>query len=250
MKTFYLIAALLIGCTSCTKEAEEASSANITITGVRDADLTLTSNSSYTFPVTVNSGTGSPQDVSLSGDNLPKGVSASFNPSRGTTPFTAMATFRYDFTGSGGVHDVKLVGNTATGSKSYPLKVTLDFYRGWRLGDSTYYKTDVYKDKGNTSTYPNIRVYAVRSGILTISFGLGKSLPSANKTYRITSSSGTADDIQISMNDEPEIFSATGVGNPTGTFTFDTLGKFTFKCSGVEMSNGVQKKTLDCSFSE
>jgi hypothetical protein len=46
------------------------------------------------------------------------------------------------------------------------------------------------------------------------------------------------------------IYGATGAASPTGTFTFDSLGKFTFKCTGVEMSDGVRKRTLDASFSE
>jgi hypothetical protein len=44
--------------------------------------------------------------------------------------------------------------------------------------------------------------------------------------------------------------STTGGGSATGKFTFDSVGKFTFNCSGIVMADSTGQQTLDCSFSE
>lgn len=251
MKNIVLLLVISLAALSCKKDPDEpASTANFNITGIHDADLTATSDASASFTISILPNSGAKDTVGLSAGDLPAGVSADFVPRSGITPFTSRVTFRYNFSGTGGTYPVTITGNGHSGSKSYKLNLILDYYRGWRLGDSTYYKTSLTKDPGDAIHYPNIKVLAVPSGQLTISFGIGKYLPTANKTYKITPTSGTTDDIQIAIYDNPIIYSATGVGSPTGTFTFDTLGKFTFKCKGVEMTNGTQKKLLDCSFSE
>jgi hypothetical protein len=200
--------------------------------------------------LSVASSAAAQEQVTLYADNLPKGVFAEFKPSSGTTPFSSRVTFWNDFSGEGGTYPISVVGNAPSGSRSYKMNVKLDYYKGWRFDDTVYTQRMVEKYAGSATRYPYIKVYGGGAGILTISFGLGKSLPRANRTYKITPFSGTTDDIQVTMFDDPVIYGATGVGSPTGTFTFDSLGKFTFKCTGVEMSDGVRKRTLDASFSE
>ena len=250
MKKFHLLFLLCLTVLSCTKGEDDGvgGSANFSISGVHDADLTTNSTASYRLPISIASAT--PETVTLRVDGLPGGVFADIVPSSGQTPFSANVNFWNDFRGTGGTYPVTIVGTSPSGSKSYKLNVTLDHYRGWKFGDSVYNQKGLVKDPGSSNRYPTIRVFGGGAGQLTISFGQGKSLPVANKTYKISGSSGTADEIQISMYDEPIVYSATGVGSPTGTFSFDTLGKFTFKCNNVEMSNGSEKRLLSASFSE
>jgi hypothetical protein len=251
MKNLSLLLLISIAALSCTKGTDEpTSTATFTITGVRDADLTTNSTASQSFILSVASSAAAQETVTLYADGLPKGVFADFVPSSGITPFSSRVTFWNDFSGEGGSYPISVVGNGPSGSRSYKMNVKLDYYKGWKFGDSVYTQKLVEKDAGGGTRYPHIKVYGGGAGILTINFGLGKSLPRANKTYKITPFSGVADDIQVTMFDDPVIYSATGAGSPTGTFTFDTLGKFTFKCTGVEMTDGVRKKMLDCSFSE
>jgi hypothetical protein len=252
MKQVYLLSLLLcITALSCSKTDEEpASTANFTITGVRNADLTTNASASDAYPISIVSSSGTAEKVTLTADGLPKGAYAEFRPSSGTTPFTAQVKFWYDYSGSGGNYPVSVVGYSPSGTRSYKMDLKLDPYRGWKFGDSIYHQTELLKDQGSSNRYPNIKVYGGGAGTLTISFGMGKSLPVANKVYKITTSAGTSDDIQITMFDDPVIYSATGVGNPTGTFRFDSLGKFKFICTGVEMSNGSKKRMLDVSINE
>jgi len=251
MKNLSLLLLLCLIFVSCTKGGDDgaSSSATFSITGVQDVDLTTNSTASATIPISVISTSGTPETVSLFVDGLPEGVFANIVPSSGTTPFNARVVFWNDFSGTGGTYPVTLVGRSSSGSRSYKLNVTLD-YKGWKFNGGIYKQTGLIKEPGSASHYPQIKVFGGGGAELTINFGMGKSLPTVTRTYKITSSSGTSDDIQISMFDNPLIFISTGVEAPTGTFTFDSLGKFTFKCKNVEMTNGTEKKLLDCSFSE
>ena len=253
MKKFFLLLLIPVIALSCNKSTDDtaSSSATFTITGIHDIDLTNSSDASYYLPVSVVPNPGSKDTVTLSVNGLPNGVYVDFIPATGGIPFTSRIKFRYDFSGTGGTYPVTITGTGRSGSRTYNLNLTLAYYRGWQFGGIIYKQKGVIKDVGDASHYPSIKVFGGGDGILTINFGLGRSLPTVNKTYKITSSSSDkSDDIQIAMNDDPLIYNATGVGSPTGTFTFDTLGKFTFKCTGVEMSDGVHKQTLGCSFSE
>jgi hypothetical protein len=250
MRKLQLLFLLCITALSCTKapEGETGSTATFAISGVHDVDLTQNSTASSKLPVSITSSTT--ETVSLRVDGLPRGVFADVRPSSGPAPFTASIVFWNDFSGTGGTYPVTVVGTSPSGTRSYPMNVTLDYYKGWQFGDSVYNQKGLVKDPGSVKQYPKITVFGGGAGQLTISFMQGTSLPIANKTYKISASSTTADEIQISMYDEPAIYTATGVGAPTGTFIFDTLGKFAFKCSKVEMSNGREKKLLSASFSE
>ena len=253
MKNLVLLLMMSVMVLACKKESEEqpdGETGNFTITGVRDADLTMNSTASFAFPISVVPGAGTPENVSLRMDDLPGGVFAGFTPSSGTPPFNAQVNIWNDFRGAGGTLPVKLVGTAASGIRSYKMNVTVDHYRGWKFGDSVYNQKELFKFAGTPTRYPYVRVLGGGAGELTIAFSAGKGLPNATRSYKITSSSGVTDDIQLTMIDGPVSYSATGAGAPTGTFTFDSLGRFVFKCSNVEMSNGLDKKLLSVSVSE
>lgn len=255
MKPFVALIALSVMFQSCSKtEDTVADSGNFVITGVRDVDLSVTSTGSYTYPISVTSTNGAKNTVRLAGDYMPGGVYADCRPSSGVTPFTSQVTISTDYTTGGGTFPLKIKGTDSIGSRSYGMNVTLSQYRGWQFGSDIFIKESVEKDPGTVSYYASIKATATNGSHLNISFAKGAGLPKANSTYKISGDTGKSN-IQIALYDGAHIWSATGkrtdgMDAPTGVFTFDTLKRFTFKCSSVEMSDGVKKQALNCSFSE
>ena len=252
---FILLASLLF--VACKKDADTtASTGNFIITGVRDVDLTVTSNGSYSFPITVAPSGSAKDTVTLSGEQLPGGVYANFEPATGVTPFASRVTISTDYSGSGGTYPFKIVGNGHSGSKSYDIRVMLDYFRGWQLGSIVYEKTGLSKDAGSGTAYPTIKVNGPMGQQLILSFSSKAGLPTKTSAYRIASDSSTAaDNVEIAMYDGAHIYRATGYNTDgskpaTGVFTFDTLRKFSFRCANVQMSDGLEKLPLNCAFGE
>ena len=257
MKRFSTLLLLSLLAISCQKSSDTADpqTGNFSINGVRDVDLTLTSTGSYTFPVSVVSNSGAKDTVDLTTDLIPGGVYADFKPNHGITPFTSLVTISTDYSTGGGTFPFKIKGIGRCGTRTYDIRVTLDAFRGWQLGSEVYQRESVDKDAGGGSTYPTITVHGPNSAQLRLSFPAHTGLPITNSTYTVSSDTG-AKKIQIAMYDGAQIWSATGrrtdgsSESATGVFTFDTLKRFTFKAFNVEVSDGLIKKTLNCSFSE
>jgi hypothetical protein len=256
MKHFSILVLLSLIAFSCKKAEENTTpqSGNFTITGVKDVDLSVTSDGRFSFPISVVP-TGSSKDtVKLSADLVPGGVYCSFNPSTGVVPFNSVVTVSTDFSTPGGTYPFKIKGTATSGTRSYDLNVTLAQFRGWQLGSVIYEKSGLTKQEGATGTYPSLIVLAPNGAELRMTFAAGTKLPKVNTTYKISKDTGK-NNIQIALYDNLQIWSATGnrtdgTEAATGVFTFDTLKRFTFKCSNVEMNDGLQRKPLNCSFSE
>lgn len=77
-----------------------------------------------TITITLTVGTG--QGVTLSTSGLPSGVTASFNPTSGTPPFTSRCTISASRTASPGTYQVRVVGSGGgqTHTTGFVLKVT------------------------------------------------------------------------------------------------------------------------------
>jgi hypothetical protein len=258
MKRFSIIALLAVLAFSCKKsEDTPASTANFNITGIRDVDLTTASDGTYTYQISVVPVSGAKDTVTLFGDLFPTGVYATFQPRTGVTPFTSLVTISTDYsTGAGGTYALKLKGAGHSGTRAYDFNVTLPPFRGWQLGSAIYEKLSLQKVAPSGSNYAGIKVTSAGGAELRLSFAAGVSLPSANSTFSIGGTDTGKKNIRIALYDGAHIWSATGKRTDgssepaTGTFTFDTLRKFTFKCSNVEMSDGINSLPLNCSFSE
>ncbi len=230
-------------------------SGNFSISGVRDVDLSITSDGRYSFPVAVTP-TGSARDTVTLGFELPGGIYADFKPQVGITPFNAVVTISTDFTIAGGTYEGRIKGIGHSGTRSYALNVTIPEYRGWKLGSVIYQKTGLTKDGDSTKQYPNIRVNGPGGQLLVVTFAKTAKLPTKTSTYKIAADSNTLDNVQIAMVDGAHFYRATGYNSldgtkgVTGTFTFDTLRRFTFRCANVEMTDGNAKLPLNCNFSE
>jgi hypothetical protein len=253
LSVLILLSLLAISC----KKAEETKNSNtgsFTITGIKDVDLSVSSDGRVSFPISVVPTSGVKDTVKLSADLVPGGVYCSFVPSTGVLPFNSIVTVSTDFSSAGGTYPFKIKGVGSTGTNEYDIKVTLAPFRGWQLGSDIYEKTGLTKSEGTGVDYPYIVVSAPNGAQLRVNFAAQTRLPKVTTTYNITSDTGR-NNIQIAMAHNSTIWSATGkqFGSSdaaTGTFTIDTLKRFTFKCSNVEMSDGLQKKSLSCSFSE
>jgi hypothetical protein len=255
MKQVSILLLFSICAFSCSKPEEKAvSTANFTINGLRDVDLSVTSNGSYTFPISVVSTTGSKDTVTLFGDQFPTGMYPNFEPRTGITPFNSLLTIATDYSGAGGTFPVTIKGSGRSGTREYTINVKLDAYRGWQMGSTVYEKVQLIKFPGDQTKYASIKVTSPTGAELFLSFAQGAGLPTVNSTYKVSGDTGKKN-IQIAMYEGAHIWSATGkfsdgTEGATGTFTFDTLRRFTFKCANVEMTDGVNKVPLNCSFSE
>lgn len=254
LPTLLVLPFLAIACKK-TESNENASTANFTITGVRDIDLSVTSNGSYTFPISVVPSGGGKDTVTLSTENIPGGVNAVFSPAQGITPFNSQVTVFTDYTTPGGSYPFKIKGIGRSGNRAYDINVTLAPYRGWKIGNDIYERESIIKDNGSATAYPVIRVTTARGGELRLSFAQGAGLPTTAGNYTIAGDTGRKT-LQLSMYNGAHVWIATGrrtdgsSERATGAFTFDTLRKFTFKCFNVEMSDGLTKLPLDAIFSE
>jgi len=249
MKHSLLLVFVVLGLFSCNKgtDSTPASTANFVITGLKDYDLTNSSNGTVTYPISIVPSSSSKDTVYLSVSDLPKGLYYEFIPTHGSTPFTSTLRFFTDFSGEGGTVPVTITGMGTSGTRTYTVNVTVPGYRGWNIGGLLYGQTGLYVNPGGNNQYPSVMVWGGGAGQLIISFAKGRSIPTKTSSFPISSHSDSAtNNIQIAFYDNSTQFSATGNGSPVGTFTFDTLGKFVFRCSGVEMSDGLTKKTLNC----
>ncbi|MBS1643633.1 MAG: hypothetical protein JST36_01215 [Bacteroidetes bacterium] len=251
MKQFFSLVFFGILFSSCAKtsDPEPASTANFKITGVKDVDLSTTSNASVTLPLSVVPLGSAKDTVLLRMDGLPKGMGYTVSPLSGATPFNVQLSLFTDFSGIGGSFPVRLTGVGRSGEVSYTFNVTVPSYRGWVFDGILYKQTGFVRNNDSVKKYASIRVYGGGNGQLTISFPKGRSFPTKTSSYSITAGAlDSSNNIQISFYDDTQIYSATG--NATGTFLVDTLGKLVFKCSNVEMSNGLTKKILSVDAAE
>lgn len=244
MKNILVAVLLLTAFSACTKKdnGESSGKAKFVINGVQSVDLTTNTSASAEYSISV---VGDPEAVTLSAEDLPKGLHCEFTPSGGTPPFNAKVRVWNDFTGEGGIQSFHITGRSESGTRNYLMNATFAAFRGWKFGELVYFQNSVIRIPGTGSSYPQIKVYGGGAGILTITFAQGSKLPTSNKTYKISSTALGPDEIRLTMNDDPVIYQAVGNNNVTGTFIFDNVGRFVFKCSKVEMTNGIDHKILE-----
>lgn len=258
MKLRYLlpILALALSLVACKKEEapvdpNAGSTARFTVTGVRDIDLSSSSTGSLNMSLQVTTNAGAIADtVTLQVHGLPQGVTATVTPITGKTNFSSRITFTNNNNGPGGNFNVNVVAYGKSGTLTYPMVLTVPGYLGWIFNDTAYSRSSVAKDPGRVSGYPFIYIDALDGSRLVINFPYKSTLPTKAATYKVgaSPSEGT---LQLRFfRDSTQIFVSTAVGNPTASFSFDSLGKFIFKCSNVQMTNGFRSGNLNVSVPE
>lgn len=258
MKLRYLLPllALALSILACKKEKtpddpNAGSTARFKVTGVKDIDLSGSSSGSLNMSLQITTNAGAlPDTVTLQVQGLPQGITTTLLPGTGKTNFASRITFTNNYNGPGGNFNVNVVAYGKSGTLTYPMVLSVPGYIGWAFNDTTYSRSKVVKDAGSVSGYPYIYIDAVDGSRLVINFPYKATLPTKSATYKVgaSPSEGT---LQLQfLRDTTQFFVSTGIGNPTASFSFDSLGKFIFKCSNVQMSNGVRNGKLNVSVPE
>jgi hypothetical protein len=255
--TWLLTLTLFVVCFSCKKKEDSpvdpnaGVNARFTVTGVKDVDLSQSSNGRIVMPISITTKSGSqPDTVSIQVTDLPQGISVGITPVNAKTSFTSRIEFINKLNGAGGSYPIKVLAIGNSGTLTYPMILTVPGYIGWTFNDTGYSKSTVVKDAGLTTGYPYIYVNAYDGSRLVIHFPYKATLPKTGTTYKIGSATAEGT-IQLQFfRDSTQIFVSTAAGAPTGIFSFDTLGKFIFKCDNVQMSNGFYTGKLKASFPE
>lgn len=196
---FALSAVLLLA--SCSKSDDGGSKLNFAINGVHDVNLDPNTMGSDKLPISVNTvdAGGLQEPVNLSITGLPAGVTADFAPANGTPNFGTLLTFKNDFSGTGGTYPVKIVGSSASGTKEYPMNLTIPSFDGWVLsypvGPVSYVfnKTSIVKTPGSNTPgdFPVVTIYSGMDRI-TATFSQADGLPTAAKTFTTVDSKNLA----------------------------------------------------------
>jgi hypothetical protein len=92
-------------------------------------------------------------------------------------------------------------------------------------------------------------VHANGGAILTLWFPKGAGLPKESHTFDI-SSDNTGGKMMLTLDDGSHRWTSTGGGTAVGILAIDPAGKFSFKCTNVQMADSTQRETLNCTFSE
>lgn len=138
---------------SCNKTEEP--DIDFSVSGL--TDVLLSENGSEELVLNVDLKQGSPEQVTLSVEGLPDGVSASFNTTTGQPNFESKL-FIKDDSSSGGVYDVTLMATSASGvAHPYNFKLTtLEKTCAEKLSD-IYLCTITYKNGGG-KIFNNLKV--------------------------------------------------------------------------------------------
>ncbi len=234
-----------------TEDPNAGSSARFRITGVKDIDLSLSTTGTAYMPIQIVTNAGAqPDTVNIQVTDLPRGIRTVIEPANRITTFASRITFLNEFNGPGGTFPVKVLGIGNSGTMTYPMNLTIAGYLGWTFNDTVFSRATVVKEPGRATGYPYIYADATNGSRLIIHFPHKSALPTKAATYKI-GASATNGNIQVQfVRDSTQIFVSTGVGAPTATFSFDSLGKFIFRCTGVEMSNGIRSGMLSANLPE
>jgi hypothetical protein len=242
---------LLLLLAACNKNNDSgkpvSTTPNFKVTGLQDVDLSNVSGNSYSFSISVVANPGQVDTVFLYANDLPGGLYVDFLPINGITPFSSVVTVRA-YTSSNATYTIHIRAVGRSGIQSYDMKVTLPGFKGWQLDDVMFSKTTAEKNAGTAT----ITARSSNGGQISLMFDPAVGLPTSNRTYTIGSTT-EGGKMMISVWDNSRTWLSTGNakgGTATGTFTFDPLGKFTFKCSDVEMADSTLRKSLTCSFGE
>ncbi len=256
MLRLLILPALILTLFACKKEESPSSDPNtgsnarFKVTGVKDIDLSLSSNGVVNMPIDVVTNSGAlPDTVSLQIEGLPSGVDVSIAPIAGKTSFASRIQFRNN-NAPGGNYHVNIVAIGKSGTLTYPMILAVPGYIGWTFNDSSYNRRTVIKDAGKVSGYPYIYADATNGARLVINFPYKSELPKAPVSYKVGAAPAEGT-IQLQFfQDSTQVFVSTAEGSPTASFLFDSLGKFIFKCGDVKMSNGLRTGTLRVSLPE
>lgn len=126
MKKLNLVACLLLAVLFACNKDNGSKEANVIINGIHDVSLQLTDSTIIPLQITQAS-EKSQENIALSVEQLPKGVTASFEPKSGVPTFSTMMKIYVGKGAPGGSHELKIVATNTSGSrKVYNMTLEID----------------------------------------------------------------------------------------------------------------------------
>jgi hypothetical protein len=116
---------------SCSKSSDDNNNSPgngnpLIINGVHDVAFDVDGNAGLQLSVQLLAAKLEPVTLSITG--LPSGLTADIQPTSGTPPFTTAVAFTRDTSLAPGTYPIKLVGTSATYSRTYDMSVTVPGY--------------------------------------------------------------------------------------------------------------------------
>lgn len=182
MKKLITLSLYVVLFASCTKNSDNGGP-DFAIDGIGDVSMDPTIMTKI-LPLVVSRppGSSNQETVSLSVSGLPSGASATFEPASGIPSFATALTFNYNFDYTEeGTHQINIVGTSASGTKTYPMRLIIPEYNGWTV-DGVHYTT------GNVEKYSSqISFHSAQNQGLWIMFEMpaGTNLPTTTTTYKL-----------------------------------------------------------------
>jgi hypothetical protein len=183
MKKVLFVLLMLPFLSSCSKKDEKTPAVtedtNYIINGIHDVDFATTGSNILPLAITLNTG-GQQQTVTLSVEDLPDGITASFGPATGIPSFSTLLTFTNN-SAKAGTYTIKVIGTTASSKKTYTLKIVVPDVNGFYLNGIPYtFSTLEYKES-SSFRYIAINVVDFKSDLYI--FLPKEGLPASAGTY-------------------------------------------------------------------
>jgi hypothetical protein len=135
-KTLFLILFVLPFFCSCKKGENTSADPGFSINGIHDLDMTQQRGDFLSLTVKQKD-SSQKQDVAITVENLPIGVTATVLLTSGNPAISHVITFKNDLSSPGGTYPIKIVGTSAAGRKEYDLNLTITSFSGWTIGNRT-----------------------------------------------------------------------------------------------------------------
>jgi hypothetical protein len=124
-KTLFAFLTLSLFFAAC-KKADNTPPVQFVINGVHDLNL----DNAYFLDLSVSQTSGAQERVTITVTGLPPGITAEVDPVAGTPNFNAMISFSKSNNAVGGTYPIKIVGTSASFTKSYDLNLTVPPFNG------------------------------------------------------------------------------------------------------------------------
>ncbi len=219
------------------------------IEGIDQVNLSTSAGSK--LDLSISSSSGAAEAVSLSVTGLPTGVNAVFSPVSGTPPFDASVTFSRTSTAIPGTYPIKVVGTSASFTKSYDLNLVVPEWNGWTVDGLAYRLFGLSTNSIFGSSV--LTALSYDHGTADINASITGAFPTADGTYTYDLFDGGDPARKMSVVFRPMSSSAsyinTGTDNKTATMKV-AGGKYSLSFPATAFSDGTVTKSIAVSVSE
>lgn len=242
MKIIYPLLCALLILSGCNKATDATEVDEFVIYGIRNVDLGVPENN--VLMLGVNQDSAIENTVTLSITGMPEGVYALFSTVTDTPNFSSQLTFNCAYDAKAGTYPIKLIGKSATFTKTYDLSITVPKMNRFNFADSIYQVESVKRSEAG-------HVYLDASssgGTLQMVFPAG-AMPKESGTFRIVREPAGSNEVGIYFSSAylPNIlYQSTGYDNRKAVITVDS-GRIRVLFTDVEMETANIRPVLRAS---